>query len=120
VGDRPNVVATQRGPVGLRRAYYRGAHGGQSAWPHDQQVGRRAGPARARVPAKRAGRRALIPYVENQDDRFAYDRSRAPGSELGSGRVAAAGQHVVSLRRKPSGLRGSAPGSKNMRWRRVA
>ncbi len=33
------VLATPLGSVRIRRAYYRGAHCGQAAWPYDQRVG---------------------------------------------------------------------------------
>jgi len=58
--------------------------------------------------------------VANPADRRAYDRFRAQGFELGSGRVAAAGTHVVGLRSKPSGMRWSKPGAPNTLSLRVA
>jgi hypothetical protein len=80
----------------------------------------RAERAQARAPAKRAALAALITYVQNQDDRLAYDRFRAQGLEIGSGRVEAACKHVVGLRLKQSGMRWSKPGSQNTLSLRVA
>ncbi|MFN0135096.1 MAG: ISKra4 family transposase, partial [Phycisphaerae bacterium] len=48
---------------------------------------------------------------ENQDDRLAYDRFRAAGLDIGSGRVEAACKHVVALRMKRCGMRWSKRGS---------
>jgi hypothetical protein len=80
----------------------------------------RAEHARTRARAKRAALQALIPYVENQDDRLAYDRFRAAGLEIGSGRVEAACKYVVALRMKRCGMRWSKPGSQNVLSLRVA
>ena len=76
--------------------------------------------AQARAPTKRAALAALITYVENQDDRLAYDRFRAQGLDIGSGRVEAACKHVVGLRMKQSGMRWSKPGSQSTLSLRVA
>ena len=73
-----------------------------------------------RSPAKRAALHGLITYVANQDDRLAYDRFRAAGLDIGSGRVEAACKHVVGLRMKQSGMRWSAAGSQNTLSLRVA
>jgi hypothetical protein len=80
----------------------------------------RAERAQAHAPTKRAALQALITYVENQDDRLAYDRFRALGLEIGSGRVEAACKHVIGQRMKQSGMRWSKPGSQNTLALRVA
>ena len=80
----------------------------------------RAEQARARAAPKRAALQALITYIENQDDRLADDRFRAPGLAIGSGRVAAAGKHVVGSRMKRCGMRCSPAGSQNTLSLRVA
>ena len=72
------------------------------------------------TPAQRAALRGLITYVEHQDDRLAYDRFRAAGFDIGSGRVEAACKHVVALRMKRCGMRWSKPGSQNTLSLRVA
>lgn len=80
----------------------------------------RAEHAQTRAPTKRAALQALRTYVENQDDRLAYDRFRALGLEIGSGRVEAACKHVVGQRMKQSGMRWSHAGSQNTLALRVA
>jgi hypothetical protein len=80
----------------------------------------RAERAQTRSPPKRAALQALLTYVANQDDRLAYDRFRALGLEIGSGRVEAACKHVVGLRMKQSGMRWSKTGSQNTLSLRVA
>lgn len=67
--------------------------------------------ARARAPTKRAALESLITYVENQGDRLAYDRFRARGLDIGSGRVEAACKHVVGVRMKRNGMRWSPAGA---------
>lgn len=67
--------------------------------------------ARARAPTKRAALESLITYVENQGDRLAYDRFRAQGLDIGSGRVEAACKHVVGVRMKRNGMRWSPGGA---------
>jgi hypothetical protein len=67
--------------------------------------------ARARGPTKRSALKTLITYVENQGDRLAYDRFRARGLDIGSGRVEAACKHVVGTRMKRNGMRWSAGGA---------
>ena len=47
------------------------------------------------------------------DDRLAYDRFRAMGLDIGSGRVEAACKHVVGARMKRCGMRWSPAGSQN-------
>lgn len=76
--------------------------------------------AHVRAAAKRAALQALITYIENQDDRLAYDRFRAQGLEIGSGPVEAACKHVVGQRMKQSGMRWSKAGSQNTLSLRVA
>ena len=75
---------------------------------------------RTRAKLKRAALKSLITYVENQDDRPAYDRFRAAGFDIGSGRVAAACKHVLAVRMTRSGMRWSKAGSQNVLWLRVA
>ncbi len=69
--------------------------------------------ARARAGPKREALQSLITYIENQDDRLAYDRFRAMGLDIGSGRVEAACKHVVGARMKRCGMRWSPAGSQN-------
>ena len=76
--------------------------------------------ALARAKLKRAALKSLITYVENQDDRLAYDRFRDEGFDIGSGRVEAACKHVVAVRMKRSGMRWSKDGSQNVLSLRVA
>lgn len=76
--------------------------------------------ARARSPGKRRPLQELITYVENQDDRMAYDRFRAAGLDIGSGRVEAACKHVVAVRMKRCGMRWSKRGSQNVLSLRTA
>lgn len=64
-----------------------------------------------RAKAKRSALQALITYVENQDARLAYDKFRAAGLDIGSGRVESACKHLVALRMKRSGMRWSKSGS---------
>jgi len=75
---------------------------------------------RIRAPSKRAGLQSLITYIENQDDRLAYDRFRTAGLDIGSGRVEAACKHVLALRMKRCGMRWSKPGSQNVLSLRTA
>lgn len=67
--------------------------------------------ARTRSPVSRATIQALITYLRNQDDRLAYDRFRAAGMDIGSGRVEAACKHVVGVRMKRNGMRWSEAGA---------
>lgn len=76
--------------------------------------------ARTRARCKRAALRSLMTYIENQDDRLAYDRFRAAGLGIGSGRVEAACKHVVALRMKRCGMRWSKSGSQNVLSLRTA
>jgi len=69
--------------------------------------------ARARAPAKRAARASLTTYVQNQGGRLAYDRFRARGLDIGSGRVEAACKHVVGVRMKRNRMRWSPAGAQS-------
>ena len=69
--------------------------------------------AQARAPAKRVALQSLITYVENQGARLAYDRFRARGLDIGSGRVEAACKHVVQVRMKRNGMRWSPAGAQS-------
>ena len=74
----------------------------------------------ARSPTHREALESLITYVGNQDDRLAYDRFRAMGLDIGSGRVEAACKSVVGIRMKRSGMRWSRTGSQTTLSLRVA
>jgi hypothetical protein len=76
--------------------------------------------AQDRSPAQQAVLGSLITYLENQDDRLAYDRFRALGLDIGSGRVEAACKSVVGIRMKRSGMRWSRRGSQTVLSLRVA
>lgn len=80
----------------------------------------RAERAGTRAKTRRAALQALLTYVENQDDRLAYDRFRAAGFDIGSGRVEAACKHVVAIRMKRCGMRWSKAGSQNVLSLRTA
>lgn len=67
--------------------------------------------ARARGPTRRSALQGLVTYVENQGARLAYDRFRARGLDIGSGRVEAACKHVVGARMKRNGMRWSPEGA---------
>jgi Arc/MetJ family transcription regulator len=71
-------------------------------------------------PTRRKAISELITYLGNQDDRLAYDRFRARGLDIGSGRVEAACKHVVGTRMKRSGMRWSRRGSQTTLSLRVA
>lgn len=62
----------------------------------------------------------LITYLRNQDARLAYDKFRAMGLDIGSGRVEAACKSVVGIRMKRSGMRWSRQGSQTTLSLRVA
>jgi hypothetical protein len=66
---------------------------------------------RARSPTKREALDALRTYLGHQDDRLAYDRFRARGLDIGSGRVEAACKSVVGVRMKRNGMRWSPRGA---------
>ena len=76
--------------------------------------------ARTRAPTKLAALQGLLTYVQNQDARLAYDRFRAAGLDIGSGRVESACNHVVGLRMKRGSMRWSKAGSQNVLSLRVA
>jgi len=76
--------------------------------------------ATARSPTKREALESLLTYLTNQDDRLAYDRFRALGLDIGSGRVEAACKNVVAIRMKRSGMRWSHDGSQTTLSLRVA
>lgn len=76
--------------------------------------------AQARSPTKRKALAELITYLNNQDDRLAYDKFRARGLDIGSGRVEAACKHVVGTRMKRSGMCWSRRGSQATLSLRVA
>lgn len=73
-----------------------------------------------RSPTKRASLQELITYLGHQDDRLAYDKFRAMGLDIGSGRVEAACKSVVGIRMKRSGMRWSRQGSQTTLSLRVA
>ena len=62
----------------------------------------------------------LITYLRNQDARLAYDKFRAMGLDIGSGRVEAACKSVVGVRMKRAGMRWSRKGSQTTLSLRVA
>jgi len=83
---------------------------------HDGQVRmilQRLGDERSatRSPAKREALSGLITYVTNQDARLAYDRFRAEGFDIGSGRVEAACKQLVAQRLKGVGMAWSPRGA---------
>jgi hypothetical protein len=67
--------------------------------------------ARVRGPTRRSALQGLIPYVENQGDRLAYDRFRTRGLDIGSGRVEAACKPVVGAWMKRNGMGWSPNGA---------
>ena len=67
--------------------------------------------SRSRSPTKRKALEALRTDLRNQDDRLAYDRFRARGLDIGSGRVEAACKSVVGVRMKRNGMRWSPVGT---------
>ena len=73
-----------------------------------------------RSPEQQAALESLITYLGHQDDRLAYDRFRAMGFDIGSGRVEAACKSVVGVRMKRSGMRWSRRGSQTTLSLRVA
>lgn len=72
------------------------------------------------TPTPREALQALITYLGNQDTRLAYDKFRAMGLDIGSGRVEAACKSVVGIRMKRSGMRWSRQGSQTTLSLRVA
>jgi hypothetical protein len=72
------------------------------------------------TPTSCAALQELITYLGNQDARLAYDKFRAMGLDIGSGRVEAACKSVVSIRMKRGGMRWSRRGSQTTLSLRVA
>lgn len=72
------------------------------------------------TPTPREALQELITYLGNQDARLAYDKFRAMGLDIGSGRVEAACKSVVGIRMKRSGMRWSRQGSQTTLSLRVA
>ena len=68
----------------------------------------------ARSPPKRRALEELETYLANQGDRLAYDRFRAAGYDIGSGRVESACKHVVATRMKRSGMIWSDDGAQDI------
>jgi hypothetical protein len=62
----------------------------------------------------------LATYLGNQGQRLAYDRFRAAGYDIGSGRVESACKHVVANRMKRSGMIWSDAGAQEMLSLRTA
>ena len=74
----------------------------------------------ARSPPKRRALGELETYLANQGDRLAYDRFRAAGYDIGSGRVESACKHVVAARMKRSGMIWSDEGAQDVLSLRAA
>jgi len=72
------------------------------------------------TPASCEALQELLTYLRNQDARLAYDKFRAMGLDIGSGRVEAACKSVVGVRMKRSGMRWSRKGSQTTLSLRVA
>lgn len=62
----------------------------------------------------------LATYLNNQGQRLSYDRFRAAGYDIGSGRVEAACKHVVANRMKRSGMIWSETGAQEILSLRTA
>lgn len=62
----------------------------------------------------------LTTYLSNQGGRLAYDRFRAAGYDIGSGRVESACKHVVASRMKRSGMIWTDQGAQEMMSLRTA
>jgi hypothetical protein len=63
---------------------------------------------------KRTALDELTTYLKNQGKRLAYDRFRAAGYDIGSGRVESACKHVVANRMKRSGMIWSDEGAQHL------
>jgi Uncharacterised protein family (UPF0236) len=74
---------------------------------------------RTRSPPKRRALGELATYLANQGERLAYDRFRAAGYDIGSGRVESACKHVVGVRMKRSGMIWSDDGAQDVLSLRV-
>jgi hypothetical protein len=66
--------------------------------------------ARCRSPGKRDALGSLMTYLKNQDDRLAYDKFRAAGLDIGSGRVESACKSLVIVRARRPGMQWKSPG----------
>jgi hypothetical protein len=69
---------------------------------------------------KRKAIDGLMTYLQNQGDRIEYDRFRADGLDIGSGRVESACKHVVANRMKRSGMIWSDEGAQDLLSLRTA
>jgi hypothetical protein len=69
---------------------------------------------------KRRALAELLTYLRNQGERIEYDRFRAAGYDVGSGRVEAACKHVVANRMKRSGMIWSDEGAQDVLSLRTA
>jgi hypothetical protein len=69
---------------------------------------------------KRRALAELLTYLRNQGERIEYDRFRAAGYDVGSGRVEAACKHVVANRMKRSGMIWSDDGAQDLLSLRTA
>ena len=67
-----------------------------------------------RSPARRQALEGLETYLANQGERLAYDRFRAAGYDIGSGRVESACKHLVAVRMKRSGMIWSDDGAQEI------
>lgn len=75
---------------------------------------------RTRSLPKHQALKELVTYLQNQGDRLAYDRFRAAGYDIGSGRVESACKHVVANRMKRSGMIWSDEGAQDLLSLRTA
>ncbi len=75
---------------------------------------------RTRSIPKHQALKELMTYLSNQGGRIAYDRFRAVGYDIGSGRVESACKHVVANRMKRSGMIWSNEGAQELLSLRTA
>lgn len=75
---------------------------------------------RTRSLPKHQALKQLMTYLSNQAGRIAYDRFRAAGYDIGSGRVESACKHVVANRMKRSGMIWSNEGAQDLLSLRTA
>lgn len=75
---------------------------------------------RTRSLPKHQAIKELMTYLGNQAGRIAYDRFRAAGYDIGSGRVESACKHVVANRMKRSGMIWSNDGAQELLSLRTA
>lgn len=73
-----------------------------------------------RSPPRHRALKELETYLSNQGPRLAYDRFRAEGYDIGSGRVESACKHVVAARMKRSGMVWTDDGAQEMLSLRTA